>query len=184
MSKIKLKVGVWTYDRVRALFDGTVKFDGINATVETARIVPEIFEAMVRDRKFDVAELGMSYFLRTLDLDDAPFLALAVYPVRVFRHSAVFVNTTSCIKKPEDLAGKRIGELAMYGHDAGVWPKGILGDDFGLRPEQCRWIVGRIDFPMKPVDFVPLPIRPTSKWRTPRPIKTWVKCWKMAKSMP
>jgi len=55
-------------------------------------------------------------------------------------------------------AGRSCGqELAMYGHDAGVWPKCILSDEFGVTPDQCRWIVGRIDFPIKPVDCVPQP---------------------------
>ena len=36
-------------------------------------------------------------------------------------------------------------------------PKGILSDDYGVKPEQCRWIVGGLDWPMKPVDFVPQP---------------------------
>ena len=37
-------------------------------------------------------------------------------------------------------------------------PKGILSDEFGVRPEQSRWIVGGIDFPMDPIDFVPHPV--------------------------
>ena len=36
---------------------------------------------------------------------------------------------------PQNLVGKRTGELALYGHDAGVIPKGILSDDFGVKPE-------------------------------------------------
>jgi hypothetical protein len=55
-------------------------------------------------------------------------------------------------QKSGDLAGKIVGELAMCGHDAGVGPKGILSDEFRVTPDQCRWIVGRIDFPMKPVE--------------------------------
>jgi hypothetical protein len=35
--------------------------------------------------------------------------------------------------------------------------KGILSDEFGFRPERNRWIVGGIDFPMDPIDFVPHP---------------------------
>ena len=27
-------------------------------------------------------------------------------------------------------------------------PKGVLSDEYGVTPDQCRWIVGRIDFPM------------------------------------
>ena len=131
--------------------------EGVDASFSSARIVTEIFERMIRQREFDVSELGMTYYLRTLDFDDPPFIALPVFPNRCFRHSAVFVNLSSGIQKPQDLAGKTVGELAVYGHDAGVWPKGILSDDFGVRPDQCRWIVGGLDWPMAPVDFIPQP---------------------------
>jgi len=90
---------------------------------------------MVRDRAYDVSELGLSYFLRTMDFDDPPFLAIPIFPVRSFRHSAIYINVDSGIKTPADLAGKTIGEFAMYGHDAGVWPKGILSDDVTNTPQ-------------------------------------------------
>ena len=157
MSDLKLDIAFANYDRTRALSDGTVKVDGVDADFHTARIVTEIFERMVAGREFDVSELGMSYFLRTFDSDEPPFVAIPVFPNRCFRHSAIYVNTSSGIEKPEDLAGKTVGELALYGHDAGVWPKGILSDEYGVTPEQCRWIVGGIDFPLKPIDFVPQP---------------------------
>ena len=158
MSDLKLDIAFWNYDRTRALADGTVKIEGVDASFHSARIVPEIFEAMVRRRAFDVSELGMTYFLRTFADGPSPFVAIPVFPVRVFRHSAIYINKVSGITKPQDLAGKRIGELALYGHDAGVVPKGILSDDFGVRPEQCRWIIGGIDFPMDPIDFVAHPV--------------------------
>ncbi len=155
----KLDIAFWNYDRTRLLADGTVMIDGVDATFHGARIVPEIFEAMIRRRAYDVSELGMTYFLRTFDeAGRSPFLALPVFPVRSFRHGAIYINRASGIAKPQDLAGKRIGELALYGHDAGVMPKGILSDEFGVRPEQSRWIIGGIDFPMDPVDFVPHPV--------------------------
>ena len=157
MDKIKLTVGCSPYDRVRALFDGEVGFEGIDATFKSARIVSEIFERMIRQHEFDVSELGMTYYLRTLDFDDPPFIALPIFPNRVFRHSAIYINKASGIEKPQDLAGKTIGEFAVYGHDAGVWPKGILADEYGVTPDQCRWIVGPIDFPLQPIDFIPHP---------------------------
>ena len=155
----KLDIAFWNYDRTKLLADGTVKIDGVDASFHGARIVPEIFEAMVRRRAYDVSELGMTYFLRTFDDQGrSPFVAIPVFPVRSFRHGAIYVNKASGIRHPQDLAGKRIGELALYGHDAGVMPKGILSDEFGVRPEQSRWIVGGIDFPMNPIDFVPHPV--------------------------
>jgi hypothetical protein len=157
MNDPKLKFAFWDYDRTRALADGTVKFDGIDAGFDSARIVTEIFERMIRRREFDVSELGMTYFLRTLDLDEPPFVAIPVFPNRCFRHSAIYVNKASGIAHPRDLAGKTIGELALYGHDAGVMPKGVLSDEYGVTPAQCRWMVGGLDWPMDPVDFVPQP---------------------------
>ena len=158
MPDRKLDIAFWNYDRTRLLADGTVKISGADAAFHSARIVPEIFEAMICRRAYDVSELGMTYFLRTFSDGESPFLAIPVFPVRSFRHGAIYVNKGSGITRPEDLAGKRIGELALYGHDAGVMPKGILSDDYGVKPEQSRWIIGGIDFPMDPVNFVPRPV--------------------------
>src|SRR6516164_997394 len=63
----KLDIAFWSYDRTRLLADGSVKIEGADATFHSARIVPEIFEAMIRRRAYDVSELGMTYFLRTFD---------------------------------------------------------------------------------------------------------------------
>ena len=156
---LTLDIAFWNYDRTKALSDGSIAIEGVDAKFHSARIVTQIFEAMLRRRAFDVSELGMTYFLRTFDEDGrSPFVALPVFPNRAFRHGAIYINKASGIARPEDLAGKRVGELALYGHDAGVTPKGILSDEFGVRPEQCRWIIGGIDFPMDPVDFVPHPV--------------------------
>ncbi len=132
--------------------------DGADARFHSGPIVVDIFEAMVKDRAYDVSELGLTYFLRTRDLDDQPFLVLPVFPVRSFRHAAIYINKSKGIERPQDLAGKTIGELALYGHDAGVMPKGMLSDEFGVKPEQCRWVIGGIDFPMKPIDWLPKPV--------------------------
>ena len=157
MSNPKLQIAFGEYDRTRILADGTVKIDGVDASFHSNRIVTEIFAGMIRDRAYDVSELGLSYFLRTMDFDDPPFIAIPVFPNRCFRHSAIYINVHSGIRNVEDLAGKTIGEFAMYGHDAGVWPKGILSDDYGVTQNQCRWIVGGLDWPLKPIDFVPQP---------------------------
>lgn len=157
MSNHKLDIAFWNYDRTKALADGSVEIEGVDATFHSARIIPEIFGAMIRDRAYDVSELGMTYFLRTLDFDAPPFTAIPVFVNRAFRHSAIYINKASGIRHPKDLAGKTIGELAVYGHDAGTMAKGMLSDEFGVTPDQCKWIVGGIDFPMDPVDFIPQP---------------------------
>lgn len=168
MTRTKLDIAFWDYDRTRALMDGSIAIDGVDATYHTARIVPEIFRAMIAERAYDVSELGMTYFLRALEVDPA-FLAIPVFPNRAFRHSAIYVHADSGIERPEDLNGRTIGELALYGHDAGVMPKGMLMDEHGFDPASCKWIVGGIDFKMDPIDFVPQP-HPDAvdvKWAAP-----------------
>lgn len=155
MNSASLDIAFWHYDRTRPLVDGSVPISGVAPRFHGARIVTEIFEAMIRQRAYDVSELGMTYFLRTMDMPAPDFLAIPVFLNRAFRHSAIYINKASGIERPEDLAGKTIGELAVYGHDAGVMPKGILADEFGFKPESARWIIGAIDFPMDPIDFIP-----------------------------
>lgn len=159
MSDLALDIAFWKYDRTRALTDGIVTIPGVQARFHTAPVVTQIFEGVVRGR-FHVAELGLTYFLRTFRGKESPFVAIPVFPNRAFRHSAIYVNRVSGIKGPQDLNGKTIGELALYSHDAGVMPKGMLMEEHGFRPETCKWIIGGLDWPMKPIDFVPKPHPP------------------------
>lgn len=156
MSDLDLRIATFRYDTTRALFDGSVKVQGAGTTVETARAIPELFEPVIRRHEFDVAELGLTFYLRTLDRG-LPYIAIPVFPNRVFRHSCVFVSTASGITEPADLAGKTIGEFGIYGQDSGVWAKGILADDYGFRPEQNRWVIGGLERPAPPFDWVPQP---------------------------
>jgi 4,5-dihydroxyphthalate decarboxylase len=113
-------------------------------------------ERMVRQRQFDVSELGITYYLRSLELMDAPFIAIPVFPNRFFRHAAIFVNAAKGIKSPRDLTGRRVGELQRYGHDAGIWAKGVLSDDFGVKASSMEHYVGGIERSVPGPDWAPL----------------------------
>lgn len=156
MDERAIRVGVFPYEHTQALLTGEVPIEGVTATVEGAPIVSDVFRRAVLG-EFDVAELGLTYFLRMWDTAQRPFVALPVFPNRNFRHSAIFVNTDSGIERPGDLTGKRIGEFALYGHDPGVWDKGILADEFGVRWEECSWVIGGTNTPLPAFDWLPLP---------------------------
>jgi ABC-type nitrate/sulfonate/bicarbonate transport system substrate-binding protein len=157
MTAPKLTVASYSYEHTQALFDSQVQIKGFDTTVETAPLASDIFQRMVQG-DFDVAEFGLTYFLRMWDTDESPFLALPIFPNRNFRHSAIFVNSASGIQTPADLAGRTIGEFALYGHDPGVWLKGILADEYGVTPDQCRWVIGGTDHPIPSFDWVPQPV--------------------------
>lgn len=151
-----LKISTYHYDTTRALFDGDVTADGLDLDMRTGPTLIHVFKHLV-DGEVDVAELGLTYYLRSLE-NGAPYVALPVFPNRVFRHSCIFVNTDAGISTPADLAGKRIGEFGMYGQDSGVWAKGILGDDFGFDPMQSSWVIGGQEQPAPPFDFTTHPV--------------------------
>ena len=157
MNDLALNIACFQYDTTRALFDGSVTVDGSETTMHTGSTLPEIFERMMRGHEFDASELGMTFYLRMLDSGDDSFIALPAFPNRVFRHSCVFVNAASGIEGPADLVGKTIGEFGTYGQDSGVWAKGILTDEYGFKPESNRWIIGGLERPMPPFDFIPHP---------------------------
>ena len=157
MTDLKLKVGTYRYEHTEALIDGRVRIDGVDATLETSGLISDLFYKMTK-RELDISEFGLTYFLRTFDLEDSPFLALPIFPNRNFRHEALFVNVDSGIKTPADLVGKTIGEFALWGHDVGVWMKGILTDDYGVTPDQMSWVIGGTDHPIPAFDWIPQPI--------------------------
>jgi 4,5-dihydroxyphthalate decarboxylase len=156
---VDLRIGAFRYDTTEALFDGSVTVDGVRSTtMSTAATLPEIFERMTRG-DVDVSEFGLTFLLRALD-QGAPLVAIPAFPVRVFRHSSVFVNTASGITEPADLVGKTIGEFGVYGQDSGVWVKGILADEYGFRPERNRWVIGGLEHPAPPFTFTSHPHPP------------------------
>ena len=80
---------------------------------------------------------------------DTRFIAIPVFPSRVFRHSAVYLRADSPIQKPQDLKGKRIG-VGDYQMTAAVWVRGFLMNDYGVQPEDVTWVIGRPVRTIKP----------------------------------
>ena len=108
MSKLRLSLGCWNYDRTRGLLEGRVQPDGIELTYLNMP-VEETFFRMLRHREFDVAEMSLSSYTVSLFKEQKHFIAIPVFPSRFFRHSCIYVNTGAGIKEPKDLVGKKIG---------------------------------------------------------------------------
>lgn len=139
-AKLRLTLSIWDYDRTRALADGSVQPDGIELNVLELPL-EETFFRMSRFREFDVAELSMSSYTVLLNREPKPFIAIPVFPSRSFRHSSVFVSAKSGIREPKELIGKRIG-TPEYQMTAPVWIRGILSDEYGVKPDGVEYWTG------------------------------------------
>ncbi len=122
MSRLRITIATWDYDRVRALTDGRVKVEGCDVNYITMP-VEECFERAFFHGEFEVAEIGFSPYLIALSRGAAPYVAVPVFLSRMFRHSAVYIRTDRGIDGPADLRGKRIG-VPEYQMSAVMWVRG------------------------------------------------------------
>jgi 4,5-dihydroxyphthalate decarboxylase len=140
MSKLRLSFSSWDYDRVRALADGSVRPEGIDLVCMN-HVVEETFFRMARYREFDLAEMSLSSYTVSLSKPERPFIAIPVFPSRMFRHSFIYTSSKSGIREPKDLIGKKIG-TPEYQLTAPVWIRGILQDEYGVDPSSAEYFTG------------------------------------------
>lgn len=148
MGKLRLTMSCWNYDRTRALLEGRVPIDGIELNYLNLP-VEETFFRMLRHREFDVAEMSLSSYTLSLFRENPPFVAIPVFPSRMFRHSCIYVHAGSGIREPKDLAGKRIGN-PEYQMTAPVWIRGILSDEYGVPVTGATYFSGGEEEPGRP----------------------------------
>jgi 4,5-dihydroxyphthalate decarboxylase len=144
MSRLSLTFACCRYDRMEAIREGAVPIEGIDLNCITLKSGREVFDRMVGGQEFDVAELSASEFISLTGRGNCPFVALPVFPSRVFRHGYIFINTRSGIRAPKDLEGRRIG-LPLYTQTAAVWVRGHLAHQFGVNLDTIRWVQGAVE---------------------------------------
>ncbi|HXN14172.1 MAG TPA: PhnD/SsuA/transferrin family substrate-binding protein, partial [Candidatus Acidoferrales bacterium] len=152
MPNLKLTLACGRYDRTQPLIDGRVEPEGVDLTFIPLR-PGETFWRMLNHGEFDASEMSLSSYTILRSEGDTRFIAIPVFPSRVFRHSAVYLHADSKIEKPQDLKGKRVG-VADYQMTAAVWVRGFLMSDYDVRPEDISWVIGRPVRTIKPPDGI------------------------------
>jgi 4,5-dihydroxyphthalate decarboxylase len=165
MARLRLTTAFWDYDRVRPLIDGTIQPEGIEITPVISR-PSETFFRMLRHQEFEVSELSFANYTMLRARGDDSFIAIPVFPSRLFRHSCIYVNKKAGINEPKDLAGKKIG-VPEYSMTAAVFARGMLLHEYGVEPSTIEWFSGtqdglqrpsRIDFELKGVVLHRMPL--------------------------
>ena len=164
--RIPITLACGDYDRTRAIKDGRVTVEGCDVTYLPME-PEEAFHRAFKHQEFDVCELSCSSYIRTVDAGTSAYVGVPAFVSRLFRHSAVYIRTDRGIREPSDLKGKLIG-LPEYQITAVVWLRGILQDEYGVKPTDIKWRQGGIEAPgrtertpLKPIPGLDLqPIRP------------------------
>jgi 4,5-dihydroxyphthalate decarboxylase len=159
MKNLKLTIACGRYDRTQALIDGRVEPEGVDLTFIPLR-PGETFWRMLNHGEFDASEMSLSSYTILRSEGDRRFIAIPIFPSRVFRHSAVYLPADSKIEGPEDLRGRRVG-VGDYQMTAAVWVRGFLAHDYGVMPRDIEWVTGRPVRAVKtPADVRILPMPP------------------------
>ncbi len=153
MSDIAITVASGEYDRIRALRDGTVKVEGCAVTYHVVE-PNQLFVRNLRSQDFDVSEMSFSTYIALRDQGKAHYTAIPVFLSRAFRHSAIFVRTDRGIASPADLKGKRVG-TPEYFTTMLVWLRGLLSDEYGIKPSDLNWRLGPLEQPARPAEPAP-----------------------------
>ena len=139
-SRVHVTIACANYDRIAPIADGRVDVEGCDVT-----FVPlgpeEVFFRAFRYAEFDVSELSLNSYMMSTTRDACAYVAIPVYPSRSFRHSMIYVRADRGIETPGDLKGKIVG-TPEYQQTANVWVRGMLEEQYGVRPGDMIWRTG------------------------------------------
>lgn len=145
MSKPSMTFACGLYDRMMPLYTGEVQPDGIDLNFIAVHHPRDLFDRMVAGLEFDASEMSASEYVCRVAANDCPFVALPVFPSRMFRHGFIAVDTR-IVKSPKDLEGKRIG-VQLYTMTAAVWIRGLLERNHGVDLSGVEWVEGAMETP-------------------------------------
>jgi 4,5-dihydroxyphthalate decarboxylase len=144
MAKLSLTFACGLYDRMVPLYAGQVQAAGIDLNFIAIDSPRQIFDRMSGGLEFDASEMSSSETFQRHSNGNSPFVALPVFPSRVFRHGHISINRKSGIKSPKDLEGKRVG-VPLYTQTAAIFHRGVLQHEYGVDWEKIHWVQGALN---------------------------------------
>jgi 4,5-dihydroxyphthalate decarboxylase len=123
---------------VAALKDGRITSPLVRLDCVDVKVANTMFKALVRDQRFDVAELAIVTFLQAKAYGK-PYVLLPAVVVGRGQHHTIAYNPERGPLRPSDLNGKRVGVRA-YTQTTGAWVRGILNEDYGVDLARLRTV--------------------------------------------
>ena len=138
MNKLPLTLAISEYDHVADLTNGRIEAEGIDLTCLTLQI-EEIFFRFLTYREFDASEVSFAKYASLISQADTSLTSIPVFPMRIARHSSIYVRRDGPVKKPADLVGRRVG-VPEWAQTAAVYSRGLLAHQYGLDLSSIHWV--------------------------------------------
>jgi 4,5-dihydroxyphthalate decarboxylase len=143
VADLRLTMAIGDYDQTRDIASGQVRPVGIDPTVLNMGVEETFFRFYDR-LEWEVSELSMGMYTSALSRGDDRFIALPVFPSRVFRHSAIYVRADGKIRAPKDLQGARVG-CPQWSQTACIYVRGWLAETVGVPLASIDWVQGGVN---------------------------------------
>lgn len=135
----------YEYSKVRGLMDGSVAIQGCRSTFEVSGIGQMNNHAFFGAQTRDITEIGLIPYILAYANDEFRDYTLLPIPIlRTYRHKSIFVRTDSGIKTPADLRGRKVATVG-YSSSGLTHIRGILQEQYGVKPEEIEWIAVQKD---------------------------------------
>ena len=138
-SPIKIRLASRAYDGTLPILRGQMGIPRFEFDITETEDVPGMFAGMFQGR-YDVSEMSLGELIYYTSRDKADFIAIPVFPSRMFRHGFIFCRKSAGINHPADLNGKKIGFLRWV-QTAAIWMRGMLIDECGVSAKDREWYV-------------------------------------------
>ncbi len=137
-SKLTLHTMLGNYPNVAPLKSGAVHSDLVDFDFVEVKVANNLFKQVVREAKYDLAELAIVTYLQARSYDK-PYILMPAVVVSRGQHHTIAYNAERGTLKPSDLNGKRVGVRA-FTVTTGTWVRGILASDYGVDLNKVEWI--------------------------------------------
>src|ERR687888_1957592 len=135
----RIRFATRAYDGTLPILRRQLRLSAFDLEITETEDVPGMFAGMFKGQ-YDVSEMSLGELIYYVSRGKADFIAIPVFPSRMFRHGFVFCRKASGIQKPAELSGKRIGFLRWV-QTAGIWMRGMLTDEYGVSPTDSHWYI-------------------------------------------
>lgn len=140
-----LNMAGYPTEHVKGFMSGKVHVKDSSVQFKPGAIGDLNTEVFSNSGTLDFSEIGLVPYIVAFANDDfRAYSLIPVFPFRIFRHKSIFVHSDRGINVPADLKGKRIGTPG-YSSTSLVWIRGLLQDEYGVRPEDIEWVVSQVD---------------------------------------
>jgi 4,5-dihydroxyphthalate decarboxylase len=137
-DKVKLFTLMGSYPNALALKDGRIRSDLLEFDFADVKVSNTAFKPLVREAKFDLAEVAIVTFLQA-KLYGKPYVLIPATMVGRGQLHTIAYNPERGHLGPGDLNGKTVGVRA-YTQTTGAWVRGILAEQYGVDLSSLNWI--------------------------------------------